>query len=99
MRSITAGDADEFRLKLAERKVVENAVRKRIAVAKMFFTAAVRKELIPSNPFADHKATVQANSDRFYFVTRAEMQQVTDASPDAQWRLLMALSRFGGLRS
>lgn len=98
LRSITAGDADEFRLKLAERNVGENTVRKHIAVAKVFFKAAVRKNLIPSNPFDGHKATIQPNPDRFRFVTRAEIQQITDACPDAQWRLIVALSRYGGLR-
>jgi len=31
-------------------------------------------------------------------VTRQEAQRVLDACPDAQWRLLFALSRYGGLR-
>ncbi len=98
LRSITAGDADEFRLKLVERKVSENTVRKHVAVSKVFFMAGVRKELIPSNPFARLKSAIQPNPDRFRFVTRAEIQQVTDACPDAQWRLIVALSRYGGLR-
>lgn len=106
LRSITAGCADEFRLKLAERKVGEdtersfgeNTVRKHIAVAKVFFKAAVRKNLIPSNPFDGHKATIQPNPDRFHFVSRADIQKIIEACPDAQWRLLIALSRFGGLR-
>lgn len=106
LRSITAGCADEFRLKLAERKISEdaehcvgeNTVRKHIAVAKVFFKAAVRKNLIPSNPFDGHKATIQPNPDRFRFVTRSEIEQVIDACPDSQWRLIVALSRFGGLR-
>ena len=41
---------------------------------------------------------VRANPSRFYFITREEAQKVLDACPDAQWRLLFALSRFGGLR-
>jgi integrase len=41
---------------------------------------------------------VRANPDRFYFVSREEAERVLDACPDAQWRLLFALSRFGGLR-
>jgi Phage integrase family len=41
---------------------------------------------------------VKANASRFYFISREEAQAVLDACPDAQWRLLFALSRFGGLR-
>jgi len=31
-------------------------------------------------------------------VTRAEAEKVLETCPDAQWRLLFALSRYGGLR-
>ena len=41
---------------------------------------------------------VTANRDRDYFVTLDEAKRVLDACPDAQWRLVFALSRFGGLR-
>ena len=33
-----------------------------------------------------------------YFIRRQEAAAVLDACPDAQWRLLFALSRYGGLR-
>ncbi|MBI3838835.1 MAG: tyrosine-type recombinase/integrase [Planctomycetia bacterium] len=42
--------------------------------------------------------TVRGNRARDFFVTREMAQRVLDACPDAQWRLLFALSRFGGLR-
>ncbi|MGA2797133.1 MAG: site-specific integrase [Thermoguttaceae bacterium] len=51
------------------------------------------------NPFADMKGCgVRENRSRQYFVTGEEAQKVLDSCPDAQWRLLFALSRFGGLR-
>src|SRR5690606_26520082 len=33
-----------------------------------------------------------------HFIDRTTAAKVLDACPDAQWRLLFALSRFGGLR-
>lgn len=108
LRSITPGDADEWRLNLmqrmvakgtdAERPVSENTVRKHIAVAKVIFNAAQRKRLIPSNPFEDQKATIQPNPSRFYFVSRSEIDLILDQCPDAEWRLIVALGRYGGLR-
>ena len=108
LRNLTPGDADEWRLILMQRKVgegtdlerpvSENTVRKHIAVAKVFFNAAVRKRLIPSNPFADLKATIQPNPSRFYFVTRNETDLLLDQCPDAEWRLIVVLGRYGGLR-
>src|SRR5688572_15355886 len=59
---------------------------------------SMRKRLIADNPFADMKGvTVRSNRSRDYFITRADAAKVLDACPDAQWRLIFALSRFGGL--
>jgi integrase len=52
----------------------------------------------PRNPFAELKAGMQANTSRFYFVTRDEANKVLDACPNNEWQLLFALCRYGGLR-
>jgi len=59
---------------------------------------AVRRGLILSNPFEDLKASVKGNSKRLYFVKREEAEKVLEACPDAQWRVIFALCRYGGLR-
>ena len=98
LASITPGDADEFRVNLLD-KLGENTVRRNCGRAKQFFRAAVRKRLIQENPFADMKGcAVKATTDRMYFVTQEVAEKVLEACPDAQWRLLFALSRYGGLR-
>ncbi len=109
LRDITPGDADEWRIWLGEHdehrggKVVkvqlaDNTVARRCGIAKQFFRTALRKGLVLQNPFADLKAGIKRNTSRYYFVSRAEADAVLDACPDAEWRLLFALSRFGGLR-
>ncbi len=100
LRDITAGDADDWRRWLVtDQKLSDNTVRRRCGMAKQFFRAAVRARLIPENPFGDLKAcSVRENRQRDYFVTREEARKVLDACPDAQWRLLFALSRYAGLR-
>jgi integrase len=50
------------------------------------------------NVFTDVKASGQANRDRQFHVDRDVIFRVIDAAPDAEWRLIIALSRFGGLR-
>src|SRR5581483_8650202 len=52
------------------------------------------------NPFADPDAKVpsQVNPAKQFFVTAEMAQRVLDTCPDAEWRLLFALSRYGGLR-
>jgi integrase len=39
-----------------------------------------------------------SDETRQFFITRAVAAKVLAALPDAQWRLLFALSRFGGFR-
>ncbi|MAX27491.1 MAG: integrase [Phycisphaeraceae bacterium] len=98
LRDITAGDADEWRLYLTKQKLAENTIRRRSGIAKQFFNAAVRKELMQTNPFAGLKSQVQSNPAKMYFVTKQQAQAILNACPDARWQLIFALSRFGGLR-
>jgi integrase len=95
---ITPGEADQWRLYLVGLGLADNTVRRRCGIAKQFFHVVVRRKLVSSNPFEDLKSATQGNPKRFYFVKQAEAQKILDACPDAQWRLLFALSRYGGLR-
>lgn len=67
-------------------------------------TAVVRQPAFPGrhlerNPFEELKGAVQGNREKFRFVTLAETEQILAACPDHDWRLLIALSRFGGVRT
>ncbi|MFP4107415.1 MAG: tyrosine-type recombinase/integrase [Phycisphaerae bacterium] len=96
---ITAGDADGFRLHLrTTESLSENTVRRRIGIAKQFFRAAVRRELIDRNPFDGLASTVRENAKRMHFVSLQEAEAVLGALPDADTRLVFALARYGGLR-
>jgi integrase len=97
LERITAGDADEWRRKITPGHA-ENTIRKYVAIAKVFFNAAKRKGLIAESPFADQKASILPNASRLHFVTRETAAEVLAACPNAEWRLIFALSRFGGLR-
>ncbi len=98
LRSINTGHADEFRSFLYSQSQAENTVRRYCGLAKQFFRAAMRRKLIDENPFADQVATVTGNASKFHFVTREDTAKLLKACPDSQWRLIVALTRFGGLR-
>jgi integrase len=110
LNAITSGDADDWRRWLAREKKQDDAtaggeglgretVRQRCRLAKQFFRDAVRRKLLDDNPFAEMKGvSARGNRERDYFVSRAEASKVLEACPDAEWRLLFALSRYGGLR-
>jgi len=98
MRNIGPADAEDFRLYMVSEKLADNTARRIIGRSRQFFTAAIKRGLIQTNPFDGIPASVRANQDRFYFVTREETQKVLDACPDDEWRLIIALARYGGLR-
>ena len=97
LRKVTPGDADQYKLEMIGEKLAPFTIRKRLQFAKTVFNAAVRKKLIPSNPFSD--VTVPATmADRKHFVTQEDTFQLLEAAPDHDWRSIIALSRFAGLR-
>ncbi len=98
LSEITPGDADAWRLYLLERGLSENTCRRMCGLASQFLRAAVRRRLVPSNPFDDLKTSVKGNPEKFYFVTRQQAQRVLDACTDPEWALIFALARYGGLR-
>ena len=98
LHSINAGDAEGFRLYLVGQQLAPTTIHKRLQVAREVFKAAVRHKLIDANPFAEirHKAVIDPS--RFHFVSTADATKLLDAAPNADWRCIIALSRFGGMR-
>jgi hypothetical protein len=66
--------------------------------ARMFFADALDRKLIGENPFVGIKAGSQVNESRRVFVSPADVLKVMDECPDAEWRVIFALARWGGLR-
>ena len=58
----------------------------------------MKLKLISQNPFAELKATIQANKTRFFYVDQATIDRVIETAGDTEWKLIFALARFGGLR-
>jgi integrase len=99
VRDIGPDDAEKFRQHLrTEEKLSPATVGKRIKVARQVFRAALRWRRITENPFAEVQGGSQKNKDRMYYVSREVVDKVLEKCPDAEWRLLVSLSRFGGLR-
>ena len=99
LRSVTAHDAAAFRLWLAEEEELsENTLRRRCGRARQFFTAAIKSKLINENPFDGMPVTVGGNKEKARFISEAESQKILSACPNAEWRLIFSLCRYGGLR-
>ncbi|MFM9962871.1 MAG: tyrosine-type recombinase/integrase [Planctomycetaceae bacterium] len=100
LSEITTGDAKDWRMWLkSNEKLAENTIRRRVGFAKQFFKDATEHEYIVKNPFDALKGvSIHGDPEKFYFITEDEARKVMEACPNAEWRLLFALSRWGGLR-
>jgi integrase len=99
LRSIRSGECDEWRQGLVQDGYAEATISKWVKQARQFFKLAHRKGLIDANPFIDIKAGSQRNEARLEFIDRATIKKVLDAAPNAEWRVIIALARYGGLRT
>ncbi len=98
LRTIKPGECDEWRQSLVNDKYATATISQHVKFARGFFKRAVRKGLIQANPLADVKMGSQANEERTVFVDRATIDRAIAACPNDEWRLIIALSRYGGLR-
>ena len=93
---ITAGHAKQFQEQLKARGLASTTIAKRLGFAKQFMQSAVDWELIDRNPFATVKAKssgIKSNVE----VPREVVDRIF-LKCDPTWRVIVALSRFGGLR-
>ena len=97
LHTITVQHAAEWRQYLRDAKLSEATVKIHSGNAKGFFAEAVRRKLIPENPFRYLKAGSTATKHTRY-VTPEEADRLIDACPTAEWRLLFGLARLAGLR-
>jgi len=94
--SITAGDADGYKLAMIAEKLASFTIRKRLQFAKTVFRSAVRHRLIIENPFSD--VSIKAGMvDRRRFIGRDKFERILAVCPP-DWRTIVGLARFGGLR-
>jgi integrase len=100
LRGISADDAERFRQSMIDDEYGENSMGRVIGRCRQLFKVAIRRGLYDgANPFDGMSAAVRADKSRQFFITREVIGKVLDACPDAQWRCLVALARYGGLRT
>ena len=98
IRDISAEDAAKWRQSMRAEGLAAATISKRVKTARQFFKFAVEWEWLDKNRFLKVKAGKQSNAARQFFVSRDDTQRILDKCPDAEWRAIVALSRYGGLR-
>ena len=95
--AITPADADEYAQWLMT-QLAPTTAKRELRTASQFFRHAFRKQIISRNPFDGVNISAVSNNERRVFVTCDAVAKVLDACPNWQWRTVLALARFGGLR-
>lgn len=99
LATVTAGDAEGYdRWLRVDRGYADNTARRRIGWARQFFAAAVRHEVIAKNPFFGIAANTRPERSRDHFVARADVSRLLAHCPDLQWKAIIVLARYAGLR-
>lgn len=96
---IAAIDAERWRQSMVQAGLSKATISKRVKTARQIFRQAIRWKYLAENPFADVRGGAQTNRDRMYFVSPDDVGKLLEACPDAEWRLMVALSRYAGLRT
>jgi integrase len=98
IRQITPAQADAYKAHLRSEHRARATVNKWLRYARHYLSVAQRRGLIEHNPFEHISGTVTGDPSKRLFIPAADVARVLDVAPDPQWKLLIALARWGGLR-
>ncbi len=98
LRDLTPADADRWLIWLKANYAEATAART-LKHGRQFFHAARRAKLIDNNPFEGIKPGRMDNPDRLRLVSKDTIEKIIDSCPNLEWRAIVALARYGGLRT
>lgn len=105
--AITPADASDWRIWMlternlrdkSRRGLSDETVRRRCGRAKTLYREAIRRGHATTNPFVALVSTCRGNVSRQHFVDAATIDDCIEAAPCGDWRTILALCRYGGLR-
>ena len=100
MQTVTHDDALALQNHLIKHGYAEATYRRFLGYCRQLWRLATKRGLyVRDNPFNDITITVRGNPVRRRFIDRETIDRVIEAAPDGQWRLIIALARYGGLRT
>jgi integrase len=92
-------DGEAYRAAMQERGLRMTTINKRLIHARQMLEDAVRFGHIAANPWKHVKQRQGDPSERRAYVSVDDTQRVIEHCPNVWWKLLVALARFGGLRT
>ena len=98
INQITEREAAEMVRRMKSEKAAMATISKHVQICRRLFAFAMRKRYISESPFAFIKGGSQVNRDRLQFVDASTVRVLLESIPDPEWRLCIALARWGGVR-
>lgn len=104
MRSISASKARECieslntRRTIKARKLSDASASTTVKKARQLWKEALKRGFVAENVWLSVPMGSQENEERGVYVPRGDIAKVIEQCPNAEWRLIVALSRFAGLR-
>jgi integrase len=102
LASLSKGDAVRWHRWLTSdkgAKLSPNTAGQNIKRCRQIMRQAVDDGLVEVNPFLGIKLDLRSDQAKRYFVDATDTVAILDACPDQEWRVIVALGRYGGLRS
>jgi integrase len=101
IEKVTSASAEKHLVWLVterQRKLSETTVYRQLKSFRRVFRFAVKAKLIKDNPYDGLHFGKETNESRQFYVSRDMVEKVLASCPDDEFRLLVALSRYAGLR-
>lgn len=99
LNTLTHADGEAYRAAMQARDLRLTTINKRLIHARQMLEDAVRFGHIEANPWKHVRQRQGDPSERRAYVPVADTHRVIEHCPNVWWKLLVALARFGGLRT
>jgi integrase len=98
MKEVRPADAEAWLAQMRRDGYADATIHRDLKRARQLFKRAVKHGVASSNPFDGIKGPKDTNNARKQYVPRATVAKCIDVAPDYEWRLMIGLSRYAGLR-
>jgi site-specific recombinase XerC len=95
--TITPGDMEDWQRWMIGKGLAENTHRKRAAIAKLFFNAAIKHKLVQENPCRGLKCRLIVVEEKQRIISPEDVRQVLGFC-HPELRAIVCLARFAALR-
>lgn len=98
LAALTKGDSERWHRWMIAEGLSPNTAGQNVKRCRQMLWAAVSDELIEKNPMEGVKVSSDSDQSKDHFVDRESYDLILEHCPNSQWRVMVALTRIGGLR-